>query len=581
LGRARRLALILSLACAMLATLALPASAPAARGLVTGFQADQYVSSDPAERALWLDRTEAAGAGIVRLPAVWSTVAPGAQKPADPTNPGSTSYDFPYLDGAVRDLAKRGIKVILNVGPGIPTWAEAPGRPDSFPAGRWKPQNPQDVADFIQAVAARYSGKFDPDGSGPAGPLPAADAIEVWNEPNGEPWISRQYNGTPDFYRQMLNLSYRAIKAVNPQMLVVVGGTSPYGDPPNGPYPSTGGRVYPVTFWEQVLCVRPVKAKKKKKKKGASKVKYVRTPGCNERTLFDVFAHHPIDNTGGGPLQSGPTKFDASTPDLGRVVAILRGAERAGTTLPGKHPVWVTEYWWDSNPPNPSGASLAVQARWVEQSLFLFWKAGANTAINFNIRDSDFRPTVRAGYQAGLFFDNGRPKPALTAFHFPFVTERINRAALLAWGKSPEAGKLIIQRQQKARWVPVKKLRVGKGAVFTTKLKLSGKQRLRAVVGSERSLVWKQAANGTRSRGGGGLPSAGTILLMLVGAALLALIAAAVFRRRHVVRRTREARRQRRARTPRSGLPPGETAIAWGATDGGRITGHPPRRRGR
>ena len=104
---------------------------------------------------------------------------------------------------------------------------------------------------------------------------------------------------------------------------------------------------------------------------------------------------------------------------------MLRGAESAGT-LPGSHPVWVTEFWWDSNPPNPVGAPLDVQAAWIEQSLYLFWKAGASAANNFQIGDTTDRPDVHAGFQSGVFFGNGQPKPALTAFRFPFVTERIN-----------------------------------------------------------------------------------------------------------------------------------------------------------
>jgi hypothetical protein len=40
--------------------------------------------------------------------------------------------------------------------------------------------------------------------------------------------------------------------------------------------------------------------------------------------------------------------------------------------------------------------------------------------------------------------------------------------------------------------VTVKKLRVGPGAVFTAKLRLRGKQRLRARVAGSQSLVWKQ-----------------------------------------------------------------------------------------
>jgi hypothetical protein len=448
----------------------------------------------------------------------------------------------------VRDAAARGLAVMLTVN-GTPTWAEGPGRPASAPPGSWKP-NPSDLGNFMQAIAARYTGGFDPDGAaGPAAPLPAVKAVELWNEPNLEPWLSPQFEGKiavgADHYREMLNASYRGVKAVNPQMLVVTGGTGPFGDPPGGPYSSIGARTRPVEFWQRVFCVHSVKTKKRKKgkkgKKGATQGKFVSTPGCAGRAMFDVFAHHAIDNTGGGPHQSGPTRNDASTPDLGRVVRVLRAAERMGTALPGGHPVWVTEFWWDSNPPNPSGAPLGVQARWIEESLYLFWKAGASAAINFIIRDTDERPTVRAGYQSAPFFIDGRPKPALTAFRFPFVTERINKQVLRAWGKAPAAGKLAIQRKQGGRWVAIRKIQVGKGDVFVARLRLRGKQLLRATVGGSQSLVWKQSGSAAARTSGSDPPTAQILaatpvmLLIVVGTALR-------------LRRQRRIRRLRRRR---------------------------------
>jgi hypothetical protein len=57
-----------------------------------------------------------------------------------------------------------------------------------------------------------------------------------------------------------------------------------------------------------------------------------------------------------------------------------------------------------------------------------------------------------------------------------------------------EGGKLLIQRLQGKRWKTVEKFSVGKGSVFVTGLRLKGKQRLRAVVGSSTSIVWKQPA---------------------------------------------------------------------------------------
>ncbi len=528
----------------LLVALAVPSIAAAKRGLETGFaDPEEYQSGDAASTDLWMGRTaDAADAGIVRLAVEWYSIAPST-RPADPTNPGSTSYDFSAIDGAVRAAANHGLKVLLTINH-APVFAEGAGRPASAPAGSWEP-NPSDLADFAQAVAARYSGGFDPDGPAGQSALPAAYGIQVWNEPNSSDWLAPQFDGKrivgAELYRSMLNAAYKSIKQVNPGMQVVVGGTDPYGDPPGGPYPPNVQRVRPVEFWDAVFCVRQAKSKKGKKGK-KKKLKFVRTAGCSSPALFDVFAHHPIDNTGGGPLRHGPSKFDASTPDLSRVVNVLRAAERFGTASGGHHPVWVTEFWWDSKPPNQVGAPLATQARWIEQSMYLFWKAGASAAISFQIADSTLRPDVHAGLQAGVYFNDGRPKPSLTAFSFPFVTDRINSRKLLAWGKAPAGGKLRIQRRQGSRWITVKKLGVSKGSVFTSKLTLRGKQRLRAIVSGRKSLVWKQAAVVKGHRAGGGGPSVVVIALLALAAMAAVLIALRLRARRVQFRRDRGIR---------------------------------------
>lgn len=546
-GVIRRAATLL-LGIGLLAAIAFPTAVAAKGSFTTGFSdPDEYQTTDSSTRNLWLGRTVDAGAGIVRLAVEWPTIA-GAQRPADPTNPADPSYNFSSVDGAVRDATANRLEVLLTINH-APTWAEGAGRPSTAAPGTWKP-NPNELADFVRAVTARYSGNFDPDGVGTEKTLPAVGFLEVWDEPNSSDWINPQFDGknpiSPDAYRDMLNASYKAAKAVNPQIQIVTGGTDPYGDPPGGPYPGNTQRVRPVTFWEKLLCVKPVKKKKKgkkSKKKRSTSTKFVRTAGCADRAMFDIFAHHPIDNTGKGPLQSGPNKDDASTPDLGRVVSVLRGAEKAGTTLPGKHPVWVTEFWWDSKPPNSVGAPLATQARWIEQSMYLFWKAGASIAINFQIADSTARANEHAGLQSGVYFIDGRAKPSLTAFRFPFVTDRINKQKLFAWGKAPESGKLLIQRRQGSRWITVKRLGVSKGSVFTSKLSLRGKQRLRAKVGGSRSLVWKQAAAVTRASSSGSGPSAAVIALISL-AGVVAMVTALRLRARRRIR----LQRQRRSR---------------------------------
>jgi hypothetical protein len=59
-------------------------------------------------------------------------------------------------------------------------------------------------------------------------------------------------------------------------------------------------------------------------------------------------------------------------------------------------------------------------------------------------------------------------------------------------GQGPTGSKLLIQRRQRGRWIAVKKLIVTPGAVFTAKLPLRGKQRLRAKVVGNQNLVWQQ-----------------------------------------------------------------------------------------
>ena len=506
--------------------------------MAIGFQSDYYQSPDAGVRDIWLKRTVDADASIIRLNVPWITIG-GTTKPAAPSNPATYDTAMVEIDAAVRQAKADGLEVML-VANGAPPWAEGPGRPADAVPGSWRP-NPNDFGDFARALALRYSGGYAPAGQSP---LPAVQALEVWNEPNTSGAITPTFEGKTDtaasIYRDLLNAAYDAVKSVNPGMQIVTGGTAPYGDPPGGPYPPGIERVRPVTFWQDVLCVAPTKSKKKSKKArlpGAiPPTKFVRTGGCNGPVKFDILSHHSIDNTGKGPLQSGPTADDASTPDLGRITAVLRGAEKAGTTQ-GRHRVWVTEFWWDSKPPNPSGAPLLTQARWIEQSLYFFWKAGADTAFNFVIGDTATRPNVHAGFQGGAYFQDGRPKPALTAFQFPFVTQALNRTTLEAWGKSPAAGKLQIQRKQ-GGWKTIKRLRVGKGSTFVTKLKLSGSQLLRAKVGGTTSLTWKQTASGKKGKSSSddGVAAWKIILTGLGGLALL-LVVAGVLRRRQVARR--------------------------------------------
>jgi hypothetical protein len=141
------------MACGLVAALAFPTAAPAQQRLVTGFSDPFHLqTTSDSDRAAWMDRTAATGAGIVRLLVEWPAIV--GERPPDPTNPGSASYNFSdAIDGPVRDAEARGLEVLLTVNH-APSWAEGQGRLTWVAPGAWKP-DPTDLANFVQAVAAR------------------------------------------------------------------------------------------------------------------------------------------------------------------------------------------------------------------------------------------------------------------------------------------------------------------------------------------------------------------------------------------------------------------------------------------
>jgi hypothetical protein len=293
-------------------------------------------------------------------------------------------------------------------------------------------------------------------------------------------FLGPQWEGSrpasPTLYRQLLNSLYAGVKSVHSDNLVIAPGLAPYGDPPGG------SRVRPLVFLRELFCLKG--RRHPTSKKHCPKAEIPR---------LDILSHHPI-NLFGGPLDHAADPDDATSGDLDRIKRVLRAAEKAGNVKPGgRHSLWVTESFWYSNPPTEFGYPLPVQARYIEQAFYVWWKAGAQVAINFLIRDvsNTGGPTLGPEtFGTGVFFGDGTPKPAYDAFRFPFVADRKDKAKVLAWGKAPATGVLEIQRQVPDGWQTVKQLSVNDGAVFTASLRIRGAATLRAVVGSEASLSW-------------------------------------------------------------------------------------------
>jgi hypothetical protein len=237
--------------------------------------------------------------------------------------------------------------------------------------------------------------------------------------------------------------------------------------------------IRPVRFWREIFCLRGRRALRKAR--------------CPSRTRLDILAHHTMNVF--GPRQPAVHPDNATTPDIGRIRRVLNRARAVGRVRPNRRkPFWVTEFRWDSRPPDCRGIPLQRHARWLEESLYLFWKQNVSVGIWFALRDFPSGPCgSRNSSRSGLYFASGKPKPALRAMTFPFVTERLSRTRVRAWGKAPRRGTVRIQRRSGGGWHTIRRIRAGgKNRPFAVVLRLAGPADLRAQSRAATSLAWHQ-----------------------------------------------------------------------------------------
>lgn len=454
------------------------APAAASKGFHTGIMDPAFADYTDPSRERSLDRSVSVGARYVLSVASWESIAPKHPSDSfDPTDPDDPGYDFSTLDDFVIEATARGLTPIIAVA-NAPAWAEGDGRPAAAPPGTWKPR-PGALGSFAAAIAARFSGSFDDPGTGEQGTLPRVELFQAWTEPNLDSHLTPQWGAgrrpqSPALYTQMLNAFYDGVKDVQPDAAVITAGASPYGDVRGS------SRVRPLKFWRDVLCVKEAGSRLRKGR-------------CGTEAKFDIFAHNAI-NTAGPPRKPAANPDDISTADLGSLTRVLRFAERKGTTATGgKHPFWVTEFWWESDPPDPrQGVPLGRQARYIQEAMYLFWKAGADVAINF--RAVDFvqnEETAIHQSATGLYFESGAPKPAAQAFRFPFVVGS-GSGRVHMWGRAPATGTVIVERKVRRDWKIVTRVNTGADGVFTGRVRLRGDAKVRARLGAAKSLAWRQ-----------------------------------------------------------------------------------------
>jgi hypothetical protein len=398
-------------------------------------------------------RTKKAGAHYVKVFMRWYEVAPS--DPASPTNPGDPAYKWAVVDRFVRQARASGLEPVLTIH-GTPDWA----RRDSHcrADGACAPVA-EELGFVARAAATRYSGHY--------GNLPRVRYWQAWSEPNLKGFLMPNSPGT---YRNMLKYFSSALRKASRRNVVIAGGLAPLARP--------GATIGPLKFMRNLLA---------------------------RRTSFDIWSTHPY--TTGSPLHHAPGPNDVSIGDLPQMMRQLRRLDRAGRI--NSHfkrvPFWVTEFSWDSRPPDPGGVPMRRHARWTAEALYRMWRAGVTAVFWFGLRDQareshDFPDT----YESGLYFHRStirrdRPKLSLQAFRFPFVALPHGRRGVTIWGRTPDSNGGSVQLQAKTRhgWETVDRVRANRSGIFETRIGFRRRPGfLRAKIGRQRSLPFQVKLSG-------------------------------------------------------------------------------------
>jgi hypothetical protein len=297
-------------------------------------------------------------------------------RPKNPTNPTDPAYNWSVYDSIVQQLAAAKIKVLFSIY-GTPSWANGG-------AGlNVAPRNPLDLRKFAYAAALRYSGTFVADGT----TLPAVRYWLAWNEPNNPVFLKPQFQkvgqrwviASAKSYAEICNAVYNGVHTIGiASERVGCGATAPRGN--NQPL-SSRPSVSPLVF-----------------------LAAVKTDGLK---TFDAWDHHPYYSN---PSRTPASAVSGGSVELGNMDTLIRQV----TQEYGNKRIWITEYGYETNPPDTIfGVSWAKQAEYLTDAFAI---VRANPRIDmmlwFMLRDD---PNVN-GWQSGLITAGGKQKPSFAAF---------------------------------------------------------------------------------------------------------------------------------------------------------------------
>lgn len=422
---------------------ALLAAAPAAASTtqLAMFESPNIQYQDPYVQLALL---RSLGVDILRVPVVWSSIAPDSSSrtapefnAADPAGYPASNW-APY-DRLVRDAAADGIAVDLMPTGGAPLWATANGAPpcstvggtvqvcfdsDFFPGATAYGQ-------FVAAVGARYSGSYIPSGSTSA--LPRASFWELWNEANWGPSLSPQYDDSSvpvsaNIYRGLLAAGWSALEQTgHGEDTIISSGLSQSGSAHVG----LRGTSAPLTFLRTLYCVNA----SFRELRGAA----AHEAGCptsrsgHRQFRADNPALFKLSGIGIHPYPYGepPTKAQYPNPndvEFAEMPHLITTIDRLQRTYGSRArmKIYNTEYGYLTGYASPQN-----EAKYLNWAEFLSYKNPRVASFDqFELEDATWFPSA-------LVTSAGQPKPAFYSYQLPVwlpVTRTKRRRALKVWG---------------------------------------------------------------------------------------------------------------------------------------------------
>ncbi len=486
-----------------------------------------------------LDEIKALGADVVKVTVNWRPLAPsGSSKPSGFVGDDPAQYNAvgwaPY-DSLVRGAAARGLKVMFLVGGRAPDWAVSSTKE---PKGSYRP-SAVEFGRFVKALGTRYSGSYNPavaPGGGspppPSGPppcqtptppgdpcptpipasvryarpapsawtagdsgvLPRVDLWAVWNEPNLSGWLQPQYTRkrvpvSPQVYRGLFLAAHDAFAASgHAQDQILMGDLLPFARS-GKTYPA---RVSPLRFLRELACVnnryRAYRGKRRRARAAAPTSSRCPAPAWpTTRTRWPTV-----------PRRSRPLADDATINDLTRLDRTLKKLSRR--FVDHKMPIWITEFGYQTDPPDPFASPIALVPRFMSESEWLaYHDRRVRSYAQYPLSDDSTagRGLSRFhGFQSGIDSSSDRPKKFVyQAFQTPLFVRLVSRSSVEVFGgvRIANGGTASLQVALGKTFRPLATVTLNRQGYFdrTFRLSRAASRKFRLVFGTETSNVAK------------------------------------------------------------------------------------------